>query len=163
MKKPAQKFSTSKVILMCGPAGSGKSTVAKKIKEAGMTILSFDEESIKRGFFDHPLPEEIAKDIKRHLDEELISLLEKNVDLVLDYSFWSREMRLEYRSLLKEYGIMPKIYYIKTPKNVAIERIRKRNGIENGIRLTAETASLYYDHFQPPTADEGEIIFIEGI
>ncbi len=163
MKESVNKSSASKVILMCGPAGSGKSTLAKKFEETGMTILSYDAESFKRGFKEHPLPEDVVRDIKNYLDLKLISLIEQGTDVILDYSFWSREMRAEYISLLKAYSIEPKIYYIKTPKEVAMERIRKRNGShQNDIMLTEETASLYYDHFQPPAADEGEIIVIEG-
>ena len=122
------KLSTSNVILMCGPAGSGKSTFAKKFESKGMTILSYDMESFKRGLNMHPLPKEIEKDIKTYLDKKLIELLEQNRDIVLDYSFWSKEMRMEYISLLKKYNITPKIYYITTPKEVVMERIRKRNG-----------------------------------
>jgi predicted kinase len=156
------EFSKSKVILMCGPAGAGKSTFAKKLQKLGMTILSYDKESFKRGLTVHPLPEEIAKEIKTYLDGELISLIERKVDIVLDYSFWSREMRKEYISLLKNYNIEPAIYYIKTPKEVIMERIRKRSGNHhNDIMLSDQTASLYYDNFQPPTADEGEIIVVE--
>lgn len=155
--------SSSKVYLMCGPAGAGKSTLAKKFESVGMTILSFDEESYRRGYKVHPLPVEIWKDIKILLDEKLISLIKQNIDIVLDYSFWSREMRSEYIALLKKYNIEPKIYYIQTPKEVVLERIRKRNGSnQNDIILTEETASLYYDQFQQPTPCEGEIIVING-
>ena len=31
-----------RVIFMCGPAGSGKSTVARQLEQQGMTRLSFD-------------------------------------------------------------------------------------------------------------------------
>ena len=106
---------------------------------------------------------EVLEDIKTYLDEKLISLIMQNIDIVLDYSFWSREMRNEYISLLKKYDIEPKIYYIKTPKEVVMERIRKRNGNhQNDIILTEQTASTYYDHFQPPTAEEGEVIVVSG-
>ena len=81
---------------MCSPAGAGKSTLAKKIESTGMTILSYDEESFKRGLNEHPLPQEVLEDIKTYLDEKLISLIMQNIDIVLDYSFWSREMRNEY-------------------------------------------------------------------
>lgn len=30
------------------------------------------------------------------------------------------------------------------------------------IILTEQTASTYYDHFQPPTDEEGEVIVVEG-
>ena len=163
MKNTVDNLSKSKVILMCGPAGAGKSTLAKKFESTGMTILSYDEESFKRGLKEHPLPQEVLEDIKTYLDEKLISLITQNIDIVLDYSFWSREMRSEYISLLKKYGIEPKIYYIKTPKEVCMERIRKRNGNhQDDIILTEQTASAYYDHFQPPTAEEGEVIVVSG-
>ena len=92
-KNTVDNLSKSKVILMCGPAGSGKSTLAKKFESTGMTILSYDEESFKRGLNEHPLPQEVLEDIKTYLDEKLISFIMQNIDIVLDYSFWSREMR----------------------------------------------------------------------
>ena len=49
MKNTVDNLSKSKVILMCGPAGAGKSTLTKKFESTGMTILSYDEESFKRG------------------------------------------------------------------------------------------------------------------
>ena len=46
---------------------------------------------------------------------------------------------------------------------MCMERIRKRNGNhQNDIILTEQTASTYYDHFQPPTDEEGEVIVVEG-
>ena len=67
MKNTVDNLSKSKVILMCGPAGAGKSTLAKKFESTGMTILSYDEESFKRGFNEHPLPQEVLEDIKTYL------------------------------------------------------------------------------------------------
>lgn len=157
------KLSKSKVIMMCGPAGSGKSAYARKLEKEGMIILSYDDESFNRGITDHPLPENIAQEIKDVLDRKLISLIEMNADILLDYSFWSIAMRSEYISLLSEYGIKPIICYIKVPKETAMDRIRKRSGNhKNEIRLTEEMASLYFDHFQEPSEDEGEIIVIKG-
>ena len=44
-----------------------------------------------------------------------------------------------------------------------MERIRKRNGNhQNDIILAEQTASTYYDYFQPPTNEEGEVIVVEG-
>lgn len=163
MKDRNHQFSKSKVIMMCGPAGSGKSTYAKKFENNGMTILSYDEESYKRGITEHPLTEELTKEIKTVLDRRMISLIEQNADIVLDYSFWSVEMRMEYIRLLSKFGIEPEIYYIKVPKEIAMDRIRNRSGNhKDEIRLTEEMASLYYDHFQPPTAEEGEITEVKG-
>lgn len=153
----------SKVYFMCGPAGSGKSTLAKKLERQGMTVLSYDAESFKQGLIKHPLPDEVLQDIKTSLDKKLISLISQKKDVVLDYSFWSKDMRTQYISLLKKFDIDPTIYYVKTPKRICVERIRNRKGSHaNDILLTTETASQYYDQFQPPTAKEGNIIVVKG-
>lgn len=157
------KVAKSKVYLMCGPAGSGKSILAKKFESQEMTVLSYDEESFKRGLTRHPLSDDVLQEIKTDLDEKLILLIAQKKDIVLDYSFWSKEMRMEYISLLKKYDIEPTIYYVKTPKGICLERIRNRKGNHpNEILLTVETASKYYDQFQPPTVDEGEVIVVKG-
>lgn len=158
-----RQTSASKVILMCGPAGSGKSTLARTFQQSGMLILSYDEESYRRGYHAHPLPDHVLQEIKHQLDEQLMLLIGQNRDIVLDYSFWSKEMRAEYLTLLRGYGIEPQIYYVKTPKEMAMQRLANRKGSHpHDIVLSKETASLYYDHFQPPTADEGEVITVEG-
>jgi shikimate kinase len=38
-----------RVIFMCGPAGSGKSTVAREYEQQGMVRLSFDQEASPAG------------------------------------------------------------------------------------------------------------------
>lgn len=153
----------SKVFFMCGPAGSGKSTVAKKFEVAGMVKLSFDEVSFKRGISTHPLSESVREEIKKELDLKLVELIEHNVDVVLDYSFWSRKMRREYIDLLEKYKIIPLILYVKCPKALAIERLMNRSGShESDIQLSPETAHQYYGNFEVPTDDEGEIIVVEG-
>ena len=148
---------------MCGPAGSGKTTFARKLEAGGADRLSFDEESFKRGIFKHPLPDEIREAIKQELDARLLELIKSGQDVVLDYSFWSKEMRKEYTDLLKSNGIHPIIYYVECPKEIAMERLQKREGIHGGdIMLPAETASIYYDHFQEPEEHEGHIIRVKG-
>ena len=153
----------SRVFMMCGPAGAGKSTLAKKFERNGMISLSYDAESFKKGLTVHPLPKEIEQKIKVYLDNKLISLIEQNVDVVLDYSFWSQDNRREYINLLKQFGIEPLIFYIETPKEIIVERLRQRAGKHpNDIILSEETASQYYDQFQKPSLEEAEIIVVKG-
>lgn len=45
-----------RVIFMSGPAGSGKSTVARRYERQGMTRLSLDREAWSRGITTMPLP-----------------------------------------------------------------------------------------------------------
>ena len=148
---------------MCGPAGSGKSTYARQLELQGMVRLSFDEESFKRNITVHPLPDTVHDEIKKYLDQKLVDLISQNINVVLDYSFWSREMRDEYKEILRPYDIEPEIIQIVTPKEVILERISNRTGAHaNDIRLTEKLAAQYYNNFQPPTIDEGNITIIKG-
>ena len=90
-----------RVIFMCGPAGSGKSTVARQLEQRGMTRLSFDQQAWSRGITTMPLPEDAHRDIEHVLRARLADLVRAGSDAVLDFSFWSRRMRDEYRELLQ--------------------------------------------------------------
>lgn len=153
----------SKVYIMCGPAGSGKTFIAQMLESTGMTRLSFDVESFKRGVTTHPLSDSLLREIQKELDNKLIRLIESGQDVVLDYSFWSKEMRSKYIAILKRYSIVPLIFYVKTPIEVIVERIRQRTGKnENEIMLSVETAISYFEQFQVPDPDEGHIIVVCG-
>ena len=92
---------------MCGPAGSGKSTVARELEAKGMTRLSFDREAWRRGIHVMPLPAEVHEEIERELRARLIALVKRGGDVVLDFSFWSRRSRRAYRDLLRPLGVVP--------------------------------------------------------
>lgn len=161
MKEPY--YSTSRVIFMCGTAGSGKSTYAQMLKQQGFVRLSYDVESFNKGFKVHPLATDVYDEIKTVLDLKLKVLIRKNKDIVLDYSFWSRKMRDEYKNMLVPFGIKPEIIVIVTPKEIVLQRIHARKGKNpNDIMLDEQTAAQYYENFQPPTLDEGEITIIKG-
>ncbi len=92
---------------MCGPAGSGKTTWARRLETAGMTRLSFDVEMWRRGITTVPLPPEVRAEIETDLRARLLQLVGDGADVVLDFSFWSRAMRDDYRRLLAPLGVVP--------------------------------------------------------
>lgn len=146
---------------MCGPAGAGKSTVARQLEADGMTRLSFDLEAWRRGHRAMPLPPELRKEIERELRTRLVQLVADGVDVVLDFSFWSRRARLEYRDLLRPLGIEPLTIYLETPREVVLERMRARRlAHEDDYPLDEALVGAYYDHFEPPTEDEGPLTVI---
>jgi predicted kinase len=117
----------SRVVLMCGAAGAGKSTVARRLEETGKVRLSIDQEAWNRGI---------------------------RSDVVVDFSFWSRRSRDEYRNVLKPLGVQAETIYLATPREVVLERMRARR-IEHGddFTLTDEIAAENFDHFEPPIID----------
>jgi predicted kinase len=150
-----------RVIFMCGPAGSGKSTVARGHERQGMTRLSFDQEAWSRGITTMPLPPGVHRDIEDVLRARLAELVRAGADVVVDFSFWSRAMREEYRGLLRPLGVVPETVYLATDRATALRRTAARAaGDGDDFAVSAELAALYFDHFEPPTADEGPLTII---
>jgi predicted kinase len=115
-----------RVIFMCGPAGSGKSTVAREYEQQGMVRLSFDQEAWSRGITTMPLPEDVRGDIEQMLRARLADLVRAGSDVVLDFSFWSRRMRDEYREFLRPFGVVPETVYLATDRATVLRRIAAR-------------------------------------
>lgn len=148
---------------MCGPAGSGKSTVARGFEADGMVRLSVDTEAWSRGYRTMPLPDEVQAEIVDELQERLLACVAAGQDVVLDLSFWSRAMRDRWRELLAPSGIVSEIVQVVASRETALSRVAARAvGHSDDFRLTPELAALYYDHFEPPTADEGPLTVVRA-
>lgn len=110
-----------------------------------------------------PLPANVHAEIEGELRGQLLDLVEHGVDVVLDFSFWSRRSRMEYRELLGKLGVVPETIYLATPRSVALERMRTRR-LEHAddYALPDEVAAAFFDHFEPPTADEGPLTIVKA-
>ncbi len=148
----------SRVIFMCGPSGSGKSTHARRLEEDGMVRLSFDAEMWRRAITTVPLPPGLRAEIEADLRARLLDLVAAGADVVLDFSFWSRRMREDYRELLAPTGVVPETVYLATDRATVLARVRARRGSHpDDFVLTEELAAEHFDHFEPPSPDEGPL------
>lgn len=151
----------SRVVFMCGPAGAGKSTVARQLESEGMVRLSFDETAWRLGHRAMPLHPEIQRIVEAELQDRLIALVESEQDVVLDFSFWSRKMREEYRRLLRPLGVEPETIYLATSREVALARLGTRAASHpNDFALTEELAATYFDQFEIPSEEEGPLTVV---
>ncbi|WP_402463617.1 AAA family ATPase [Isoptericola aurantiacus] len=151
-----------RVFLLCGPAGSGKSTRARALEAKGWARLSLDVAAWREGYRDHPLPDDVTVRLKARLRQECVELVRAGRDVVVDLSFWSRAMRDDYRALLRPLGVVPVTIYLPTPREVVLARLARRAGTgPDDVVVTPETASRYLDGFEPPTPDEGPLEVLE--
>lgn len=151
----------SRVIFMCGPSGSGKSTYARRLEEEGMVRLSFDVEMWRRDIATIPLPREDRDEVEAGLRTRLLELVAAGTDVVLDFSFWSRRMRDDYRELLEPTGVVPETVYLATDRATVLARMRtRRGGHSDDFVLPEDLAAQYFDQFEPPTPDEGPLTVI---
>jgi predicted kinase len=123
-----------------------------------MIRLSFDVEMWRRGISTVPLPSDARDEIEAGLRARLLELVATGSDVVLDFSFWSRRMRDDYRKLLEPTGVVPETIYFATDRGTVLERMRNRLGSHSDdYVVTEELAAQYFDHFEPPTPDEGPL------
>jgi predicted kinase len=153
-----------RVIFMCGPAGSGKSTIARQYERQGMSRLSFDQEAWSRGITAMPLPDDVHREIEDALRACLLDLVRARSDVVLDFSFWSQAKRDEYRALLRPLGVVPETVYLATDRATVLRRIGDRAARDgDDFRLSPELAALYFDHFEVPTEAEGPLTVVTSV
>ncbi|MEL7977093.1 ATP-binding protein [Isoptericola sp. F-RaC21] len=154
----------SHLVLLCGPAGAGKSTHARRYAAQGYAVASVDELAWAAGQpAAHPLPDDVARQLAEVLRSRVAALLDEGRDVVVDASFWSRAARGEYRTLGAAHGADTVVVYVETPRDVALARVAARSGDgAHQVRLTPETAAAYYDGFEVPTPDEGPLEVVRG-
>ncbi|HUC25928.1 MAG TPA: AAA family ATPase [Streptosporangiaceae bacterium] len=102
-----------------------------------------------------PLPA-VHRDIEQVLRARLVDLVRAGSDVVLDFSFWSRNIRDECRELLRRFGVVPETVYLATDRATVLQRVGAPGAARDGDDLEISTglAAFYFDHFEVPTAAE---------
>lgn len=153
------------VAMMCGVAGSGKTTLAQRLEKRGFVRLSIDEEiwaTHGRYGIDYPIEmyEQLKVEAELKLRNELVHLLNGKRNVVIDFSFWQRTRRNEYKKLIEDEGGVWKLIYLKVHPNELRERLRIRSqrfDANAAFTITEEILSSFLQGFEVP-AGEGEII-----
>lgn len=156
----------SRVVLMCGLAGSGKTTYSKQLELQGYVRLSIDEEVWKRMKAGTLTPESdirlVSMSIEEDLRARLVDLVRQRRDVVVDFSFWARISRDDYRRIVAENGGETELVYLRVPPDVIRERVGKREGNEaNSVIVDPGTLDRYITNFEIPDEDENPIV-IDG-
>ena len=116
--------------MMVGLPCSGKTTLAKSLeRELGAFRLTPDEwhRFLHGQDAAHP-----HHDIRHSKNEALqwniaASLLERGIDVILDFGLWSREERDDFRSRATVLGAATKLHFLDVPHDELLERLETRN------------------------------------
>ncbi len=153
------------VVMMCGVAGSGKTTFAQRLEQKGYVRLSIDEEiwtTNGRYGIDFPVEnyEQYKADAEMKLRNHLVSLIHDKHQVVIDFSFWQRKRRNEYKKLIEDAGGMWKLVYLKVHPDDLRKRLRIRSqrfDANAAFPITEDILATFLNGFEAPL-DEGEIV-----
>ena len=151
--------------MLCGLAGSGKTTYAERLERQGYVRLSIDEElwaAFGRYGVDYP-PErygELSDIVERRQRDRLASLIASRSDVVVDNSFWKRRDRDDYKALIEAGGGRWRLVYLRVPPQELRRRLQRRSArFDANAAFPIDDAlfARYLDMFEEPV-DEGEVV-----
>lgn len=145
--------------LMVGLPCSGKTTRAKELQpECSALRLTPDEWQIRLFGQD---ANEAEHDARHSSIEDLLwsvagRTLELGTNVILDFGFWAREEREDYRLRAKRLGASSDIHFLDVPEDELLRRLAIRNSqaSEESFHISEESMRLWIDFFQIPTPDE---------
>ncbi len=147
--------------LMVGLPCSGKTTLTQKLEQELPALrLNLDEWHIRLFGQDADEPEH---DTRHRLIEALLwniarRALELGMNVILDYGFWAREEREDYRLRAKQLGAGSEVHYLDVPEAELLRRLEERNSRPSPESFIISEAAMqpWMAFFQKPTPDELE-------
>lgn len=154
----------SKVHLVFGPQGAGKSTYSKKLSEEVNGVhLSIDDWMWKLYGEDLPSPMNLKWVMERveRCEQQIWSTSKKisacGCEVVLDLGFTKLAKRELFKSLAKDQKIPTQLHYVNAPHSIRRSRVLERN-IEKGETFSFEVTPGMFDfmetEFEKPTEKE---------
>ena len=147
--------------LMVGLPCSGKTTLARRLeRERSALRLTPDEWQIPLFGQDADEPEH---DARHSLIESMLwniasRALELGTNVILDFGFWAREEREDYRSRAKQLGASSEVHYLDVSEEELLRRLEERNlrPSHESFIISKEAMKPWIAFFQKPTPDELE-------
>ena len=147
---------------MVGLPFSGKTTLARKLEsEYSALRLTPDEWHVLLFGQDAEEPEH---DARHNLIEALLwkiasRALELGTNVILDFGFWAREEREDYRLRAKQLGASSEVHFLDVPEDELLRRLEERNSQDftgEFLHILVEMMKPWIEFFQRPTPDELE-------
>ncbi len=145
--------------LMVGLPCSGKTTLARKLEAERRALrLTPDEWQVQLFGQDVEQPEHNARHdlIEAMLWELAARALALGTSVILDFGFWARAEREEFRRRAKQLGCASEVHFLDVPEHELMRRLETRNAqmSQNVFHIPKELMKPWIAFFQAPDPDE---------
>ena len=149
-----QRLLSGRLILLCGLAGAGKTTLAKQLEADGAVRMCPDEWLVALGFDIYDKDARVA--VERLQWELSQTLMLRGVTVVDECGVWQRRERDLRRTWARAHGIPVELRFLDAPVEVLTARIAERNRTapEGAPRIDPGLVALWDDWIERPDADE---------
>lgn len=146
---------------MVGLPCSGKTTLARELEDKCAALrLTPDEWQLRLFGQDAEEPEHNTRHtlIETLLWEVASRALALGTNVILDYGFWAREEREEYRSRARQLGASSEVHFLDVSPEELLRRLARRNAQRSLTAFYIPEAMMqpWIAFFQKPTLDELE-------
>jgi len=143
-----------RLILLCGIAGAGKTTLARQLEAAGAVRMCPDEWLDVLGFdiYD-PAARVAVESLQWDLSQTLVV---RGVTVVDECGVWRREERDLRRTWARAHGIPVELRFLDAPVEVLAARVAERNrALPDGApRIDPALVPYWNDRIERPDAEE---------
>ena len=148
-----------KVTLLFGKVACGKTTYAREQQKIdGNVFLSLDELQLDV-FGQNPTREQLDGSYdgcESYLKRMALDFLSNNVNVFLDWGFWTRISRIETQKYFTELGYEVSQIYFDIPLSVRLQRNQARNSGSDlhSFKIEEKDLALFDGFFEEPNADD---------
>ena len=142
------------MILMCGVAGAGKTTLAKRFEADGAVRMCPDEWLLSLGFDIYDRDARVAVvDLQWELTRTLVS---RGVTVVDESGMWQRAERDDRRAWARAREVSVELHFLDAPVDELVRRVTERNRNLGPGQAHIEPAlvGFWSDRLERPDAEE---------
>lgn len=147
------------LILMCRLPGAGKTTLARSLeRERDALRLTPDDWILALGIDPYDEPQRAV--VEQLQWDVAMRALELGTSVILDFGFWSRRERDDFRVRASALGVGFEIHFVDAPRSELVARLAARNATAGpgDVLVDAEALDRYISWFEPPAPDELAIL-----